>query len=106
MMKAVISPVSVLIMFVLLAPFAFAAEEPSVELGKKLFNNPGLGASQNAISCVVCHPDGEGLQNAGQKSNLTETINQCIIGPLKGEALYEDTVAMKSLVMYIQSLAK
>ena len=85
---------------------AFAAEDPSVELGKKLFNNPGLGGSQNAISCNVCHPDGEGMQNAGQKSDLVALINKCIVGPLKGEALYEDTVAMKSLVLYIQSLGK
>lgn len=105
-MKGVISPVSFLIIFVLMSTPAFSAAEPSVELGKQLFNNPGLGASQNAISCNACHPDGEGLQNAGKKSNLTEIINQCIVGPLKGEALYEDTTAMKSLRLYIQSLAK
>ncbi|MBU1710792.1 MAG: hypothetical protein KKE17_12365 [Proteobacteria bacterium] len=97
----------------LVASFAIAlmsvpafAEEASVELGEKLFNNPGLGASQNAINCNTCHPNGEGMENAGGKANLVATINRCIVGPLKGEALNEETVAMQSLKMYIQSLGK
>ena len=106
MMKGVIFIVFLSIMVVLMSVPAFAAEEATSELGQKLFINPGLGASQNAISCNTCHPDGEGLLNAGQKSNLTEMINKCIVGPLKGQGLYEDTVAIKSLRLYIQSLGK
>ena len=82
------------------------AEEASVELGQKLFNNPGLGASQNAINCSTCHPNGEGMEKAGKKPNLAAMINRCIVGPLKGEKLNEQTVAMQSLEMYIQSLSK
>ena len=82
------------------------AEEASIELGQKLFNNPGLGASKNAISCNACHAEGEGLENAGENPNLAAIINKCIIGPLEGEKLDEQTVAMRSLKMYIQSLGK
>ena len=81
------------------------AVNPSVELGEKMFNNPGLGASQNAISCNTCHPKGDGMAKAAANPQLTAVINKCIKGPLKGEALTEDTVAMKSLVLYIKSLA-
>lgn len=105
-MKSIISQVFITIFFVSISTPAFTAEEPSIALGKKLFNNPGLGASKNSISCNVCHPDGEGLEHAGENPNLGDMINSCIIGPLKGEALYEDTPAMKSLKLYIQSLAQ
>ncbi|MEN8258556.1 MAG: cytochrome c peroxidase [Thermodesulfobacteriota bacterium] len=83
-----------------------AAEKASVGLGKKLFANPGLGASQNAVSCTTCHPDGKGMAKAGANPNLTKMINMCIKGPLKGEALNEKTVAMESLKMYLESLAR
>ncbi|MBU0679848.1 MAG: cytochrome-c peroxidase [Proteobacteria bacterium] len=82
------------------------AEQASVERGKELFNNPGLGASQNAISCGTCHPGGEGMEKAGGNPELAAMINRCIKGPLKGEPLDEKTVAMESLEMYLKSLAK
>ena len=91
---------------VLISIPSFAAEKPSIELGQKLFNNPGLGASKNSISCNTCHQNGDDLHNAGQNPNLTARINQCIIGPLKGEGINEKTVAMESLKMYIMSLGK
>ncbi|MCB2180804.1 MAG: cytochrome-c peroxidase [Desulfobulbaceae bacterium] len=86
--------------------FPVFAEDASVELGKKLFNDSGLGASKNSTSCNVCHPNGEGLQNAGKNPQLTKMINKCIVGPLQGEKLNEQTVAMQSLKMYIESLGK
>ncbi len=85
---------------------AALAEQPSVALGMQLFNNPGLGASQNAISCTTCHPDGKGMEKAASNANLTEMINQCIAGPLKGEPLSAESVAMQSLELYLNSLAK
>lgn len=81
------------------------AENPSVELGKKMFNNPGLGASENATSCNSCHPAGKGMEKAATPQ-LASMINRCIKGPLKGEGISEKTVAMESLKMYIKSLAK
>jgi cytochrome c peroxidase len=104
-MKKTISLLAVSIAVVLMSVLSFAAEA-SVELGLKLFNNPGLGASKNSINCNTCHQNGEGLQNAGQNPKLTAIINQCIIGPLKGEAIDEHTVAMESLRMHIKSLGK
>lgn len=82
------------------------AEEASVAMGEKLFNNPGLGASKNAISCATCHENGEGMEKAGANPNLAAMINMCIKGPLQGEPLHEKTVAMESLEMYLKSLAK
>ncbi|MBU0481240.1 MAG: cytochrome-c peroxidase [Proteobacteria bacterium] len=104
-MKTIISFLVTSFVICLMSAAAFA-DEVSVELGQQLFNNPGLGASQNAINCNTCHPNGEGLEHAGGKANLAAIINKCIVGPLKGEKLNEQTVAMQSLMMYIQSLSK
>lgn len=82
------------------------AEEPSVELGKKLFNDSALGASKNQANCGSCHQNGEGMEEAGYNPELTVIINRCIKGPLQGEALQEDSVAMKSLIAYIKSFDK
>jgi len=82
------------------------AEKSSVELGQKLFNDPTLGGSSNDKSCASCHPNGEGMEKAGAKSNLAKIINQCITGPLGGEKIDGRTVEMRSLKMYIESLAK
>ena len=83
-----------------------AAEEASVAMGQQLFNNPGLGASKNDKSCNSCHPDGKGMEKAGAKADLASMINKCIKGPLQGEGISADSVAMQSLEMYIKSLAK
>ena len=89
-----------------LCSYSAWAEKPSVELGEKLFNNPGLGASKNATSCGSCHPKGNGMEKAGANPQLAAMINKCIKGPLKGEGINEKTEAMESLIMYIKSLAK
>ena len=96
-----------LVMAILLLCFSSAwAEKPSIELGEKLFNNPRLGASMNDTSCASCHPGGKGMEKAGANPRLAKMINMCIRGPLKGEPLNEETVAMQSLKMYLKSLAK
>ena len=82
------------------------AQKSSVELGKKLFEDPGLGGSTNSKSCASCHPGGEGLENAGDNPKLTSMINRCITGPLKGSKIDGRKVEMRSLKMYIQSLEK
>jgi cytochrome c553 len=99
--------ICLVMMALFLFPAAAAlAEQPSVERGQELFNNPGLGASQNAISCGTCHPGGEGMEKAAGNPRLAAMINRCIKGPLKGEPLSEGSVAMESLMMYMKSLAK
>lgn len=80
------------------------AAKTSVELGKKLFNDPTLGGSTNDKSCNSCHADGEGLEKAGDNKKLVKVINQCITGPLKGKKIDGRTVNMRSLKLYIKSL--
>jgi cytochrome c peroxidase len=82
------------------------AGKSSVELGKKLFNDPALGGSTNSTSCNTCHPDGKKLARAGKRKDLTAMINRCIVGPLKGERIDGRTVAMRSLKLYIKSLSE
>ncbi len=79
-------------------------EEASVEKGAKLFDDPALGGSANPTKCTDCHIGGEGLEKAGNRENLTEMINMCIQGPLKGQKLGEDSVEMNALKLYIKSL--
>lgn len=78
--------------------------EASIEQGKQLFNDPSLGGSANKTSCADCHPDGSKLEQAGNKSNLTQMINTCIERPLKGQALEVDSPEMDSMIQYIKSL--
>lgn len=82
------------------------AEEASVAMGAKLFSDPGLGASKNDKSCNTCHKNGSGLEKVGNDPRLATVINQCIAGPMEGEKLNEQTVAMQSLILYIKSLDK
>lgn len=90
---------------------AYAAE-PSVELGKKLFNDPALGT--NGKTCATCHPSekkvGElaarGTWFGGKAKMLEQAINFCITGPLEGKALPEDSSEARSIAMYMNSLAK
>jgi cytochrome c len=83
---------------------AHAAETPSVALGKKLFNDPSLGGAAGAKTCASCHPNGKGVENAWKNPNLAKQINTCILGALKGKPLPLESVEMKSLVLYHQSL--
>jgi cytochrome c553 len=103
-MKKTVSFLALACTFVL-AAVPVAAQEASVAMGQQLFNNPGLGASKNDKSCNSCHPGGKGLEKAGAKADLADMINKCIKGPLQGEGIGTDTVAMQSLEMYIKSLA-
>ncbi len=82
------------------------AQEPeaSAEKGMVLFSDSNLGTSGK--SCYSCHPDGQGMEMAGGKENLTDIINTCISRPLKGQALDTKSVEMQSMVIYIKSLAK
>jgi len=89
----------------LLAYPVLAADAPSVERGKELFNSAKLGT--NGKSCATCHPDGKKLQHAAayNEGELGEVINQCIKNPLKGKPLDVDSIDMKSLIIYIKTFA-
>lgn len=90
---------------------AFAAD---VEKGKALFNDPKLGGGTAGKSCNSCHPDGKGLENAGDKKEfnimgkkqkgLVEAVNFCIEMALKGKAIDPKGTDMANIVAYIKSL--
>jgi len=84
---------------------ARGAELPSIERGKQLFADTRLGTSGK--SCASCHPGGARLEEVGASSDkeLTATINSCIKGPLEGTQLGPESVEMKSLLLYLRSLA-
>jgi cytochrome c len=87
------------------ASLAMAADVASPARGKELFTSKQLGT--NGKSCSACHPYGKGLTKAAtyDEEELGAIINQCILNPLKGKALDPASTEMKSLVLYIKSLA-
>jgi cytochrome c len=82
-----------------------ASEQPSVAMGKKLFNSSKLGTSGK--SCATCHDDVRKLKGAAAEDadELAENINQCIAGPLRGKKLAPDSTEMKAMLLYLKSLA-
>jgi cytochrome c peroxidase len=91
---------------VLLSGLPALAGETSVELGKKLFNSPGMGGSTNGKSCNTCHPNGAKLEKAGENKGLAKAINACITGPLGGKKIDGRSAEMRSLKLYSESLAQ
>jgi len=84
------------------AGMVYAVQVESIDLGKKLFNDPKLGTTGK--SCNTCHPDGKGLSHAGGAADLSVIVNGCIAQNLKGMVLHPRSVEMKSLILYIKSL--
>ena len=96
----------------LIASIGFAAG--NVEKGKAMFNDPKLGT--NGSTCNSCHPDGKGLEKAGDQGkkewrtpggaqkSLEDAVNICITMALKGKALDKKSQGMQDLVAYIKSL--
>ena len=84
---------------------AWCADTPSLKKGRQLFTNEKLGTAGR--SCDTCHPDGKKLQKAAaiDEAELADIINKCIAGPLKGQPLDAGSADMKSLVLYLKSLA-
>jgi len=82
----------------------FAVQGVSIDLGKKLFNDPKLGTAGK--SCNTCHTDGKDLSKAGAIDELPAIVNACITRNLKGRALDVNSVEMKSLILYIKSLGQ
>ena len=96
----------------LTASIGFAAG--NVEKGRAMFNDPKLGT--NGSTCNTCHPDGKGLEKAGEpgkkewrtpggaQKSLEDAVNICITMALKGKALDKKSQGMQDLVAYIKSL--
>lgn len=92
------------IILVVLAVGPAWAGSATVEKGHRFFNDPGLGGSGNELSCNSCHPDGKGLEEAGDSPKLARIINRCLNGPLMGRKIDDSSLEMRSLKMYILSL--
>ena len=82
---------------------AFAAEGPSIDKGKALFNDPKLGTTGK--SCNSCHLDGKGALQAAGKADLDRIINACITHSIKGKALDPQSMEMQSMILYLKSLS-
>jgi cytochrome c peroxidase len=83
---------------------AMAGEIPSVEMGRKLFNNPGLAGSTNGKTCNSCHLKGMKLEKAAANKQLDNAITRCILGPLGGKKFDGRINDVKALKMYIATL--
>ncbi|OGW33394.1 MAG: hypothetical protein A2X59_00125 [Nitrospirae bacterium GWC2_42_7] len=93
---------------------AFAMKHMPEERGKMLFNDAKFAGGIKA--CNSCHPDGKGLEKAGDKKefmimgktqkSLEEAVNFCIENANKGKALDAKSEQMKDIVAYIKSLGK
>lgn len=98
--------------------FSFAFAAGNVEKGKAMFNDAKAFGAPGEKSCSSCHPNGKGLEKAGEKGkktwknpagvflSLEDTINVCIVMANKGKALDPKSQEMIDLVAYIKSLGK
>jgi cytochrome c553 len=94
--------------------FSFAFAAANAEKGKAMFNDPKAFGGQKA--CSSCHPNGKGLEKAGEKKEwitpagktktLEEAINLCIVNANKGKALDVKSEQMANVVAFIKSLGK
>jgi len=82
------------------------AGKSSVEMGEKLFGDPSLAGSVNAKQCNSCHAGGKGLAGASDSKKLVKLMNRCITGQLEGKKIDGRSAEMRSLKLYIKSLAR
>jgi len=76
----------------------------NVEKGKALFNDPKFGGGTAGMSCNSCHPDGKGLEKAGDRKDLEKQVNSCIMNALKGKGIDPKSAEMADIVAYLKSL--
>lgn len=111
-MEKIIIPLIMMVTLSLVCSFASAMHHTPEERGKTLFNDPKFAGGQK--ECNHCHPDGKGLQMAGDKkqfrfmadkqNSLEEAVNVCIVNANKGKAIDAASEQMKDIVAYIKSL--
>ncbi len=101
-MKGLRIAVLVMISFSLMLPLAMAAGD--AEKGKALFSDPKLGGGTAGVSCNSCHPDGKGMEKAGDMKGLEKQVNACIKGALKGKEIDPKSAEMANIIAYIKSL--
>ncbi len=84
--------------------FSLALSAGNVAKGKALFNDAKLGNNTSGKSCNSCHPDGKGLEKAGDRKDLARFANSCIENALQGKPINPDSQEMEDLVAYVRSL--
>ncbi|MGL4594290.1 MAG: c-type cytochrome [Thermoguttaceae bacterium] len=86
--------------------------EKMVVEGSLIFHNAGLLGSTIAVSCDMCHPDGEGTHpetypkyqvQLGRAGLLRDMINWCLENPCRGTPMSGDDPRMRALEAYIQA---
>jgi cytochrome c553 len=96
----------------LIFSYAFAAVDTAK--GKALFNDVKFAGGTAGKSCNSCHPEGKGLEKAGDKKefnlggkmqkSLEEALNVCIVMANRGKAIDAKSDQMRELVAYIKSI--
>jgi cytochrome c553 len=84
--------------------FSFAIAAGDMEKGKALFNDPKFGGGTAGVSCNSCHPDGKGLEKAGDMKGLEKQVNACIKNALKGRGIDPKSADMADIIAYLKSL--
>ena len=98
---------------VFLSALAFAGDNPAIERGEKLFNDPTFAGGEKA--CSSCHENGIMLEDVGEKKtfnvinarhewSLRSAINACIVIANKGNFINNESTEMKDLISYVKSL--
>jgi cytochrome c553 len=72
--------------------------------GKILFSDPKFAGGTAGVSCNTCHPNGKGLEKAGDRKDLAEFINTCLVNANKGKAIDPKSADMADMIAYIKSL--
>lgn len=98
--------VILLSMFLAIGVASYATEGPAIGLGKTLFETTELGTKNR--SCSSCHPNGKGLEMAGDfnDNELRDIINACLRDALGAEMLSPASQEMEALLTYVRSLQK
>jgi cytochrome c553 len=86
----------------LLVVVALAASDAA--RGKILFSDPKFAGGTAGVSCNTCHPNGKGLEKAGNRKDLAEFVNTCLVNANKGKAIDPKSADMADLIAYIKSL--
>jgi len=83
-----------------------ATEAPTLDLGKTLFESTALGSQGR--SCRGCHPQGDGLGQVGDFSDveLKDIINACLRDAMKAEMISPESQEMEALLAYVRGFQK
>jgi len=82
-----------------------ASPGPNLGRGKALFESRSLGTSGKR--CADCHHGGRRFEEVAETPDpeLAAYVNSCIVGMLAGKALPAGADDLRSLVLYVRSLA-